>query len=441
LSRVIIQQNDASVTYSTGGGAWGGTAAADTYASGGTYAFALASGKTATIAVANASGYTGFLVLFSGRADSTRNATISVDGVVSTLDQGGIITTGSVTSNYTLNRQCAGPYYFVGNGAHTIIITSGTGTTTFDAIEFFTAETSTVDEVLGFGHSFMYSYAGAGPVQNAKRLNLLIANYLGSTEVNHGIPAEDLCNGDWHSASPFQTTRYFNNTVIYTPGWMRAESGNLWPSPGPAQGAGALLTTTQTGNFGAQWWARKPRIALWMHGYNDTYQAQYYDPPSVAIPLANRDAAGDTTSPGASSVAYQNAGGVRGGYGLSSFFQRACEAQMRMQLNSPLTETYYFGLAPGNVGDSGNYTAAYTNTRYLWWQYSNALSEMVKLPWVKNAYYVDLLQAVTNRGGSSLYISDNAHPNEQANLLYFAEWKRVYEGIHAKGGMAASRVV
>ncbi len=263
MSRVIKQETDATASTT---GVW--TVSVPWGVSGGSAKYTTAVGATFTWTLPANHGYTGATILGYGLSAGTTNASIQVDGVT-------VIPVWSqkfatlIDPNYYQPRICSLPITLnpAKGTTQTVTLTGGTdgGSTYADAIELYTAEAPVAGLLTSFGHSMLYGVTSAadGAARTTTRFSKLFANilgtqsYLGSaawTDDNQGVPAEDLANGSYYSGSigggattatpQFTNQRYYNPTGPWTPGWMRAESGDLWaafttaniPGVGPSMG-------------------------------------------------------------------------------------------------------------------------------------------------------------------------------------------------------------
>lgn len=317
MSRAIRQENDGTVTNV---GSW--TGIVDNTADGQRWEFATTFGATATksFAIAPNSGITGLLMTCMARSDSTRDASIIVTG---TGESGTPIPwnqwnnqTTAVDAQYNLPRKESPAYFFTGpdSAAKTVKLQAGSsGITTLDNLELFTAESQVAGRQVSFGHSVPFGVTTAANWQSltTQRFPALFAAYLNSigylgsiawADVNQNVPSEDFTSGSYLSGnSPayidLTNNRYVNNAGIYVPGWLRAQRGNLWPSPAP--GVGSVGTNwTVAGNYMpgvAQWWAQRFALGMFMHNINDRNLPYVYD-VGGAVPVANRDLAGHATA-------------------------------------------------------------------------------------------------------------------------------------------------
>lgn len=412
------EDTDASITYSSAP-AWLASLT-DGYASGGAYRGTSNGGATATITIAAASGVTGFLLLCTSRADSARAVGVTVDGVAQTEWDQNPSGAGNNAGDghYTQYRTCSRPYSFVGNGAHTIVITApASGFTTFDGIDLFTAITpNAAKRYHGFGHSWLYAVtSGSNATRVPGRFLAQIATHLGLAEDNYGAPSEDLTNGARQSPNTgMATARYYNQQAVWTPGWMRAEAGSAWATPGTR---GALwLADPPTG---ATWGARAPQRAAIMHGINDIAYEVLYEGTAAqrAIPTANQNASGTTPAP-----LLQPAGTVRG-----FFVQRMRELIARMLLEVPTIDAIdVFDIGNGGYGLQ---TWAYYTLAQQW---NAALLAMTQESWIPagKVLFVPTLDDLTGRGGFTASASDS-HPNDYGHSLIFEAWRRAYEQSRA----------
>jgi hypothetical protein len=170
------------------------------------------------------------------------------------------------------------------------------------------------------------------------------------------------------------------NSVVPTPGWSRAWTG-----------ASAV---------GDNWFARRPELALLMHGLNDVGYATLLDPTFGA------------------------------NYGLERFKARLRELLWRMQLNCPNTKIVVCGICYTNVSPS------YNAQRQAW---SAAIAAVCGEATMKNVSYIELWLPVVNNGQDALMLTGGSigHPTDMGHEVIARE---LTAAVRAGRGAAAVRL-
>jgi hypothetical protein len=425
--RTIRQQSDATFAF-TGAG-W----SVPTALLGATVKYAIGATNVCTITLPANHGFTGAALIGYGYAYCTANAVIAVDGV--TVQAAWNQHFGALNDQkYYLPRILSQPITLnpAKGTAQIITLTCGIdgGYTYISGIELYTAAAQTAGRLVATGHSMLYGVTSAVSLApQAGRFTTLLTSYLTAekyegvawTEVNQGVPSEDLTNGSYQSGSAggvnsapayaqFPNDQYYNNTVVLTPGWMRLEAGDTWPTPAPNIGIASGTFSYMPGQ--AQWWAQAFAVGVFMHNVNDYGYTQIYDAGDSNIqPVGVRDGAADAVAPVAGS-----------GFALQRFLQRFREALYRAQLAiTPAPRIYVIGTP--NIANGGGPIA---NTA-LGLLYDNAIRGVLAEPWVKNTYFVPIV--ISGTGFPSNVSNGDFHPNPAGHQAIFGQLRRVHESL------------
>lgn len=441
MSRVKIENTDGTITRT---GTWVLAAGATGFASGNSFDYSVVAGSVYTIPVP--SGKTCVLLGGSCRPDGFRGNVVRLDGVVhGTWDQYNY-QTSAWGIKYQWWRTLYQPIFVDPATTHTITITvGGTGVIfELDFVEFYVAESQIAGRMTSFGHSMLYgvtSSVSLGP--QSGRFTTRLASYLTSTNYqgaswtddNQGVPSEDLTNGSYQSGvtgglTQYTTDNYYNNSGIFTPGWMRAEAGDLWPAATPALGSGLFTTAAQYNQGGeAQWAFRRFAVGVLKHAENDYGYGQIYSTLGFPIPAAARDAAGDTTLPVVADAGF-------GVYEYQRYLQRKRELYYRVMANiTPVPRIYDLGSF--NILNGAAHPAGHTL-----FVYDNGIRAMLRESWAigQPFYYVDCYPIMTGAGPVNVSSSD-FHPNDEGHRLVFEAIRRQHEVLlYHPSGSSLQRV-
>lgn len=281
VTRVEQNSSTTPATFVYAGTGWtGGNVAnqtlADANASGGTHASTSHAGDTVTISIA--SGYSGALVLLTGRAASGATGTGTLDG---TAIPAYPVSNGaaSAVTPYNWYQTAIAPIALASGTTHSLVLTNA-NTLVVDAIELYDTNTAVVPGTIVFaGHSQLYGFQEHNPALSTPvtptipaALYALLGGF--GTSYVQAVPGEDLTNGGTSGTN----TPYYSNSYAPDTGFQRYAN----PSGSLSAWGGSFSVDSRIGTNGVGAWHNiRPEFAVIMHGFNDLGYTTLYDAPPV----------------------------------------------------------------------------------------------------------------------------------------------------------------